>query len=328
MGGQSDRWIQPGKTEQYVVTIAVGQRHGKITKSVTATTNDRANPSVALTCEANVLTAMTTDPENINLGPVKRDAGVQKTLVKIARGDAGPVKPKVLTTGSPQIEAELSEIEPGEKYELTIISAAPPWPNGMLRGALQIETGVEQEPVKNIPVYATVLPRLQTVPQKFMLRADTPSELKLVARLNWDDDKPGKILEASVNDPQLTARIEEQSDRQVVVLNVPAGYKSAQKAGTQVTLKTDDPAVLTFQIPVFVMGMQPQPTPTGLTPRAGVAAEPSMTARPAVVRESAAAPAPAAPTAANTASLRPTTAPAQAPAPAPAPAPTCATCAE
>ena len=87
VSGQSDRWIQPGKTEQYVVTVAVGQHGGKVIKSVTATTNDRENPTVKLDCEANVLTAMKSEPENINLGTVRRDAGAQKTVVKITRGD-------------------------------------------------------------------------------------------------------------------------------------------------------------------------------------------------------------------------------------------------
>lgn len=320
MSGQSDRWIQPGKTEQYVVTVAVGQRHGKITKNVTATTNDRANPSVPLTCEANVLTALKTEPENINFGSVKRDADVQKTVVKIARGDGGPLKPKILTTGNPQIQAELNEIEAGEKYEVTV-TAAPPWPDATLRGALQIETGVEQEPVKNIPIYATLLPRLQTVPQRFTLRANTPSELKLVARLNWDDDKPGKVLEATVNDPQLTARLEDQNNQQVVVLDVPAGYKPTSSAGTQVTLKTDDPAVPTLKIPVFVMGRQPQPAAPGIAPPARAAAQPGAVAQPARLREPAATRAQAAPSPTNVATPAPTSAPApQAPPATPTPA--------
>jgi hypothetical protein len=319
VSGQSDRWIQPGKTEQYVVSVAVGQRHGKITKVVTATTNDRDNASVSLTCEANVLSAMNAEPENINLGSVKRDAGVQTTVVKISRGDSDPLKPKVLTTGNPQVQAELKEIEPGEKYEVTV-TATPPWPDAVLRGALQIETGIEQEPVKNIPIYATMLPRLQTVPQRFTLRADTPSELKLIARLNWDDDKPGKVLEASVNDPQLTARLEDQNNQQVVVLEVPAGYKAAPSAGTQVTLKTDDPAVPTFQVPVFVMGQQPQPAAPGIAPQARGAVQPGALAQPARLREPTATRAPSAQPAANTTAQMPTSAPAQTPEATPAPA--------
>jgi hypothetical protein len=313
VGGQSDRWIQPGKTEQYVVTISVGQRQGKITKNVIATTNDRANPSLTLECVANVLSAMKFEPENVNFGSVKRDGGVQKTVVKITRGDAGPLKPKVLTTGNPQIEAELSEIEPGEKYELTV-NAAPPWPEGMLRGAIQIETGVEQEPMKTVSVSATIPPRLQTVPQRFTLRADTPSDLKLVARLNWDDEKPGKVLEASVNDPQLTARLEEQNSQQVVVLEVPAGYKAPPRAGagTQVTLKTDDPAAPTLQIPVFVMGSQPQRAPAAIAPRAGAAA-PSAVADPSLAHERS-APQLAKTPAASAIAPQPTTAPAPTPA--------------
>ena len=316
VSGQSDRWIQPGKTEQYVVTVAVGQHGGKVIKSVTATTNDRENPTVKLDCEANVLTAMKSEPENINLGTVRRDAGAQKTVVKITRGDGGPMKPKVLTTGSPQIEAELNEIEPGEKYEL-VVTATPPWPNGMLRGSVQLETGVEQEPTRSIPVFATIPPRLQTTPQRFTLRPENPSDLKLVARLSWDDDKPGKALEASVNDAQLTARIEDQNNQQVVVLDVPAGYKGRPGLTTQVLVKTDDAAAPTLQIPIYLMGNQPRPTPVGGPPQASAAVQPAEGGQPTAVRALPAGRLSKSAPAGGSAAAQPTTQPAPAPTPAP-----------
>jgi hypothetical protein len=239
--------------------MATGQRRGKLNRTITCTTNDRSSPSVGLECEADVLTALKCEPESVNLGQIKRSAARIEQTVKITRGSGGPIKPKLLQTGNPQITADLREIEPGESYELAIV-AEPPWPNGMLRGSVQFETGVEQAPNESLMVFGNITPRAQISPQRFTLRPETPSDMKLVARLNWDDNNPGKITEATVNDPALTARVEEQADQQVIVLEVPAGYAPKGRA-TQVTVKTDDPAVPSLQIPVFAATAMPTSGP-------------------------------------------------------------------
>jgi hypothetical protein len=121
-------------------------------------------------------------------GPIKRsDVRVEKT-VKITRGSAGPIHPKLGATGNPQITAELTEIEPGESYELHLV-AQPPWPqNGALRANVPIETGIDKSPTENLLVSGNVLPRAQVSPRQFTLRPGSETDLRLVARLNWDDD--------------------------------------------------------------------------------------------------------------------------------------------
>jgi hypothetical protein len=252
--------IDPGKSEDVKITIATGPRRGKLSRMIGVTTNDRANATLNLECEAEIRSALKCDPETVAFAPIKRgDTRVEKT-VKITRGSAGPIHPKVGATGNPQITAELRELEPGESYELHVV-AQPPWPsNGFLRANVPIETGIEKSPTENLMVSGNVLPRAQISPRQFTLRSDPESDLRLVARLNWDDDHPGKITEATVNDASLKVAVEEQGDQQVVVLNVPAGYSATRGRGTQVTVKTDDPVVPSVQIPVFVMATTSGPS--------------------------------------------------------------------
>ncbi len=255
--------------------MATGQKRGKLNRIIAVTTNDRSSQTVNLECEAEILSALKCDPESVNFGQIKRsDTRAEKT-VKITRGNGGPIKPKVVSSGNPQVTADLREIEPGESYELAIVTE-PPWPNGMLRANVQIETGVEQAPTESIMVFANVMPRVQASPQRFTIRPDSTNDSKVVARLNWDDDHPGKITEVTVNDSTLSVEVEEQNNQQVIVLDVPAGYSPAKNAGTQVSVKTDDPAVPAIQIPVFVMATRvvgpagPTTAPTGEPDRARV----------------------------------------------------------
>jgi hypothetical protein len=252
--------IEPGKNEEVAITLATGPRRGKLDRKITVMTNDRDNATVTLECEAVVLSALKCEPENVAFGPIRRgDTRAEKT-VKITRGSAGPIHPKLGQTGNPQISAELREIEPGESYELHLV-AQPPWPtSGALRANVPIETGIEKSPTENILVSGNVVPRAQVSPRQFTLRPGSDSDLRLVARLNWDDNHPGKITEATVNDESLKVQVEDQDNQQVIVLNVPAGYTAPRPRGTQVMVTTDDPAVPSVRIPIFMMAATTGPS--------------------------------------------------------------------
>lgn len=220
---------------------------------------------MTLECEAKVLSAMRVEPATVSFGQIQRDDPEQTKTITITRGDGGPLDPKVLATGNPQIAAELREIEPGERYEVDV-TIRPPWPNEMLRGTLSLETGVERAPQESIVVFANVTPRLQANPQRFMIQMEPEAAVELTARLNWDG-QPGKVLEATVNDPELAVRVDEQDGEQVLVLDVPAKYSPKRRTGSVVTLRTDDPTVSIVQVPIFVINRAA--TPASPAPRTG-----------------------------------------------------------
>jgi hypothetical protein len=279
-----------------VIEAATGPVRGKLTKPIHVSTNDRANPDVRLDCEAEILSALKCDPNILNFGLVKRGDGQIEKTVKITRGSGGPLKPRVLSTTNPLVTADMREVEPGESYELSVV-ARPPWPNGPLRANVQIETGVEQVPIEIVMVSANIMPRVQIVPPRFVIRPDLQSGGRLVARVKWDNDKPGTVTEALVNDPSLTVRVEEQKNQQVIALLVPSDYSVPPNRTVQVTVKTDDPVAPVLQMPVNVM----------TAPHAGQTVAPA--ARPAPPKA-----APGGPAARATPTPRPTPQPATAPA--------------
>lgn len=246
-----DRIIAPGKTDEIEFSAHTPQRPGPLTKQISLTSNDRQNVSVTLVGEADVLAAIRMQPETVNFSQLKRDAPEQKQMVTLTRGDAGPLKPHIASIGHPQIKAELREIEAGEKYELDV-TVSPPWPNGVLQGAIMLDTGVEQAPRENVRVFANVTPRLQAVPQRYMLQAEPKADQDLRVRLNWDGE-PAKVLDVTTSDPATSVQVTEENKQQIVVLHVPAGYNPQNRMGNSVTVRTDDAVVPVMQIPIMVM---------------------------------------------------------------------------
>jgi hypothetical protein len=277
--------IQPGQTELVEFSAPTPQQAGTFVRQIGVASNDRNNPSVILQGETTVLTALRKQPEVVNFGTLKRDTPEQKMTVTLTRGDGGPLRLRISSIGHSQIKPELREIEAGEKYELDV-TIGPPWPNGMLQGAVVLETGVEQVPLETFHVFASVVPRLQAVPPRLMFLGKPKTDLDLTARLTWDGE-PAKILDVTTTDPTMSATLVDENDGQSVVLHMPADYDPQNKNGN-VTVKTDDPFVPVLQIP-FTIVNQPGPTTPGQPPTVPgrlapnrVSAQPPSTTNPAV----------------------------------------------
>ncbi len=247
-----DRTIEPGQTDTVEISLNTGSRNGKVTRKIRIETNDRKHQNETITCEANVLAAVKTEPRTAHFTKIDRNAGPQKRTITLTRADGGPLAPKIKTVRGDNVTAELREIEAGERYELDI-TISPPWPNGTTRGNVILETGVEQAPTEGIVVYANVAPRLQAQPQRFTIPADLESNREFRARLVWSGDKPGNISEVVATDPELKARLEDENGKQTIVLEVPAGYSPVRRAGNAVVVKTDDPTARNFRIPMYIM---------------------------------------------------------------------------
>ena len=256
-------------SEKFEITMNAGLKRGPFTKKIAVTTSDRENQSLQIECVANVKAAFKIEPvaDTVNFGSVRRSFPAQSQTLTITRGDGGPIKPELVSTGNPQVSAEIKELEPGEKYEL-VVGIAPPWPNGMLRSIMSFKTGIEEVPSQTLSVYANVTPRLQATPARLTVRTNEDEETEVTTRLFWDGD-PGQVLEATVSDPNMKVSLRQDGDAQLVALVVPAGFKTAARGNIgNVTLKTDDATVPTLQIPIALLS-PPAAPPTPAAPAAG-----------------------------------------------------------
>ncbi|MFH1418372.1 MAG: hypothetical protein ABII12_08830 [Planctomycetota bacterium] len=176
---------------------------GKFVKKIVVYTNDPANEKTNVECRGSVLAAALLSPATAAFGRVARDAGPQHRKITLKPGDGGPISPKVLPINTPGIDAAITEVVPGAHYELDV-TISPPWPNGRLRTAILLETGVKECPRYPVTVIAEIPLRIRVTPSMFQV-APSQRETESIVHLTWTDQTRHEIIEATVNDPELSA---------------------------------------------------------------------------------------------------------------------------
>jgi len=109
-----------------------------------------------LSCKGQILEPLKMAPKYLNFGRISPDEAKHEKTVLLARGDGGPVSLKLDPIRTPGVEANIKEIEAGEKYEL-LVTLTGPFESERIQTNLQLETGVVESPRVTIPVYATLV---------------------------------------------------------------------------------------------------------------------------------------------------------------------------
>lgn len=230
------------------MTLRSRGRHGRINKSIRITTNDPRNPKTTLTCEGVIRGAFKGPAPRARFGKIDRDSGPQTKTLAIRRGDGGPITPEIGPIKGGNVTTALREITAGEHYELDV-TVSPPWPNRRITTSFNVKTGVAKAPEEAVIVTADVTPRVRTVPNRFTIPQVTSKAKEVAVQVVWDRNAPQRIVKAEVSDRRLSVRIEDEGERQKVVLGVPAGYDGSPRS-PQVTLTTDDQHIQVFSVPV------------------------------------------------------------------------------
>lgn len=288
-----DRTIEPGQWEEIklLVPTKVG---GELVRQATVMTNDARQRVVTLMAHGFVKVAFRADPPLINFGSVEPAPEGHTQKLILTRGDGGPLSPRVVPPANPRISAELVEITPGEKYELTA-KLSPPWTMSYVSEQLVLQTGVAEMPTATLPLVAQVQPRLRALPERLVLPPARDSQAAVKARLSWAGGPPGRVLGATVSDPELSVEVREEGDGSWVVLTIPPGFQPKNLAELSVTVRTDDELASTLTIPISLApAHRPPPARPPIvpprTPPPPAATQPATTA-PAAVPAATAPPA-------------------------------------
>ena len=259
LDGRSDRTIAVGESSEATFTIDTKRRSGNFNKRVTVYTNDPDNAQTYLTCEAVVKVPFMMNPQSAVFSTISRDSEGENRTIKLTRGDAGPIHLNMEPVVHENIEAKLTEITPGEEYQLDI-HLKPPWPNNLVSTNIKVETGIEEAPEEEIRVYGRIAPRLRAVPSRFQIPQRVDRDLDLKVKLDWSGKEPGAIRDVTVTDDKLAVTSETtESGDQFVVLHVPAGYDEAASRATYVNVATTDPSVPSLRVQVTRSRMTPRP---------------------------------------------------------------------
>jgi len=266
VSGRSDRVIKPGESEQIEIGVSTARRSGSLTRKVKVTTNDPNHPNVTLVCKGKVLVPFNVKPRTLRFSKIKRSSPEQNRKATITRGDGGPLNLELVPVKGDNITASLREVEPGEEYELDV-TIKPPWPEKKLRHSLTIKTGIADAPKADIVVYGEIRGPVEAIPERLSFRFSDERASEQPVRLLWENGESHKILSASIADPQLVVRVEEDDQgRQGVVVGLPKGAMPAKRS-LSLEIKTDDQKNPLVRVPVTVVKLprkdQPRKSASG-----------------------------------------------------------------
>ncbi len=285
--------MQPGEAGKIPLKIHTGSISGKINKAVTVYTNiDGPNGILTISLKGETWLPIDVSPRNVLFGRLGR-GDIEKGAVRkvtITNNTDSPITPTDLRCSHPAFKTELSTLEEGKKYELTVTLAPTPdntLPQGNLAGNIEFKTGSPEAPQQAIPVSVFITADVDVTPDNIMLPSGRNADTSRQVFVRNNSKNPIKISDLKVESGLLTATLQETSPGMnfSITLNIPASYK-APLTGDKLTFHTDCPTVplVTIpiterQMPVPLTGPQPHlgatpPKPgaapyTGATPPAG-----------------------------------------------------------
>jgi len=230
--------------------VSTTKPKGKFSYQLPVTTNDAETPRAVVTCEGFVKQPLGGKVGGVFFGRLAATAGPVEKTVEITPGDGGPIKLALRPFQSPNVEASLKEIEPGQRYELTC-RVSPPWPeSSVVRAVLLLDTGIPQAPVETLTVHAAVVPRLSVMPAYLRLPAPGRPEREAMVQLMWTGGEPGKITGCKSSHAEVQAAVEDRYNFQYVVVRVADDFECPAAPRPTITVTTDDEDATTLEIPV------------------------------------------------------------------------------
>jgi hypothetical protein len=196
------------------------------------------------------LEAVKIQPKNLSFGRVSRKSGPQTRKAVLTRGDGGPLALKLVGDNPSSIDAKLTEIKPGERYELEVTYTPSP-SSDRVSARLRLDTGIPEAPAASVRVYANVTPRVTAQPKTVRIPKEREPDWQQTVRLLWDDAAPARLREATIDNPKLTVRVKEDKDQQVLVLGALPDYVVRSRR-QNITLVTDDPETPEVKLPISV----------------------------------------------------------------------------
>lgn len=216
-------------------------------------TNDPQQRQVELTCAAPVKFACHVEPGGVMLGEIPRTDKTRTGVVKIRRGDGGPLKPRLKEGGTPGVRAALREVTAGELYELEVTVEAP-WPQDTLQAGITFETGVPESPERTVYVHALICERLVFEPAIVCIPDKTTEARDIPTRLFWCGGPPATIKEMTIDDPRLKVQVGTHKGQPALIVTVPANFDGLTQRRT-LRVTTDDATTNRFEVPILTLSM-------------------------------------------------------------------------
>lgn len=256
MAGQFDRIVMPGETGKIPISVKTNAVSGPLNKSVTVLTNVQGSgkATIVLKVKGQVWQPVQVTPRSAAFGRITLDKVEEGPVIKltIVSNVEGDLKLTNIKSTNPAFRAEVTPIEPGKKYELSVSVVARLKP-GNNSAKINISTGIAETPKLIIPVYAYVTSPVDVTPAKLALSAVRSQDLTRHFYIRSNNSKPLEISELKSSNPDLKLQLTDIRNALTyrLTVDVPRSYKPAS-GGDTISFKTDNSAVPLVSIPITV----------------------------------------------------------------------------
>ena len=264
-----DKQIQPGQTGQIPIQFNPHGFSGPVSKSVTVSCNDPAQPTHMLQFKANVWQPIDVQPSYLYFMPAEGEETNETKVVRIVSNLDEPVTLGPPQCDNPAFKLELKTLQAGKEFALHV-SHAGVNSNASPQGLITISTSSSNAPTVKVSTRVMPQPALAVSPLQIMLPAGSLSAgHRHTQMIRNNSSAPMKVTEAAVNAEGVTVQIDESQPGKLFLLtvNFPANFQARPGEPLALTVKTSHPRRPLIKVPI-VQSAAPAPAPALLRPPA------------------------------------------------------------
>lgn len=246
----SDRELEPGETADITARFNTRGKRGHQSKTITVESNDPDEPQFGLTMQGEVSVPLVINPPRVYMSNI--DAGAVVTGVVTLTSGSGEMQLSNLASDNPSIAVEMSPVEEGKSYQLTL-TTVPPLDGPTVQANIKVNSTLQSHPEINIPVTISVQSVLNVAPRELNL---VEQQSKNITR--YVVVRPGKVEDYEVTevvtpDDYMQASIVAVGGNsyQIRIENI---VPQASLDGKRLVIKTTAPGMESIEIPFRVVG--------------------------------------------------------------------------
>ncbi len=155
-----------------------------------------------------------------------------------------------IRSSNPMFKAEVTELEPGKKFELTV-SMMPPFHSGNNNGSIEISTGLKEMPELKVQARVYITADVDVMPAKLVLREGRTELMNRQLSVKNHSSKPLEVTNLQASNPLIKATLLESVTGQQykIAVEIPVEYDPPQ-SGDKITFNTNNSTIPTVEIPI------------------------------------------------------------------------------
>jgi len=248
-----DRQVQPGQTGKIPIQFNPHGFSGPVSKSVTVSCNDPAQPSHILQFRASVWQPIDVQPSYLYFMPAEGEETNETKVVRIVNNLDEPLTLGPATCDNPAFKLELKTLQAGKEFALHV-SHSGAISNGSPQGTITINTSSTNVPSVKVTTRVMPQPALAVSPLQIILPAGPLSTgHRHTQMIRNNSSAPMKLTEATVNAEGVTVQINESQPGKLFLLtvNFPANFHARPGEPLALTVKTTHPRRPTVKVPII-----------------------------------------------------------------------------